>query len=161
MIIDKKSQFHTTEELIIWLPRIIVIAVIAGIVFFLITMPIKQNFQIDKLQQGILMQRFVYSENCLAYKENDRIYPGIIDSNKFNDQNLRNCFQANNNVGIRLNLITNEVNTVNLNDRLTEKFDFCFDKKHFTCSNYNYYVLINDNNEIKTGLLNINMIKIK
>ena len=160
MNLNKKAAYNTTKELIIWIPRILLVVIAVSTVFYLITMPIRQNFDIDQLQQTILRQRFVYSENCLAYKE-DKTYPGIVDKAKFNIKNLENCFQVNDNIGIRLNLLADKSNTISLNEKLADKFNFCFDKKHFSCSNYTYYVLIKDNSEFKSGLLNINIIKLK
>ena len=108
---NKKGQFQTSHELIIWIPRIIMLVIVVGTVFFLITLPVKQSFDIDKLQQTILRQRFIYSENCLAYKD-DKVSPGIIDLKKFNQNNLENCFQANDKLGVSLNLIKNDTKTV-------------------------------------------------
>jgi len=157
---NKKAQFETSHELIIWIPRIIALVIVAGIVFFLITLPVKQNFEIDKLQETILRQRFLYSENCLAYNDG-KVNPGIIDKGKFNRENLNKCFGANDNFGVNLNLITDKIETINLNQKIAEKFDFCFDEKHFTCTNYTYYVLIQDKETLGEGLLNVAMIKIK
>lgn len=160
--LNKNSQFDTTSEIIKWIPKIIVIVIVVSTVFFLITIPVRQSFQIDKLQQTILRQRFVYSDSCLADENENIITPGIIDKVKFNSKNLENCFQANDNTGVSLTLKTdNDIETINLNQRLTDKFNFCFDIKHFSCNNYTYYVLIKDKNEIKPGFLNIRMIKIK
>jgi len=94
---NKKAAFDTTHELMIWIPRIIILVIVVGIVYSLITIPVQKNFEIDTLQEKILRQRFVYSENCLAYKENN-VYSGIIDKNKFTKTNLENCFQFNNNL---------------------------------------------------------------
>jgi len=157
---NKKAQFETSHELIIWIPRIIVLVIVVGTVFFLITLPIKQSFEIDKLQQIILRQRFVYSENCLAYKD-DKIYSGIIDLKKFNQVNLENCFQTDDRLGVSLSLIKNDTKTINLNPKIADKLNFCFDTKHFTCTNYTYYVLTKSDNNFETALLNIAMIKLK
>ena len=157
---NKKSFFNATSELIKWIPNIIVVALVVSTMVIIVFNYTKQNFDIEQLQQGILRQRFVYSENCLAY-EDDMIQPGIIDKKKFNKNNLNDCFQINERIGVNLNLIANEIKTVNLNDNMVNKFNFCFDKKHFACSNYTYYVLIREDNNIERGLLNIAMIKLK
>jgi hypothetical protein len=155
---NKKSQFDTTKELLLWIPRIILLVIIVGTVFYIITLPIKKNFQTDELQQNLLKQRFVYNENCLAYKD-DRIYPGIIDIKKFDKENLEKCFQ-NNKIGVTLNLVNETIKTIRVNEKIAEKDAFCFDTKHFFCTNYTYYVMIK-NEKIEPGLLNVHMIKIK
>ncbi len=157
---NKKATSTVDQELIIWIPRLIILIIATGIILFLITNAIQKSFETDKVQQSILRQRFVYSEDCLAYKD-DKVNPGIIDEKKFTQRNLENCFQSHEELGVNINLITNEVKTVNLNDNLKNKFNFCFDQKHFSCSNYTYYVLIKDNENYKPGLLNVAMIKLK
>jgi hypothetical protein len=157
---NKKAAFDTTSELIKWIPVIIVVAIVISTVIIIITNYTEQTFEIDKLQQIILRQRFVYSENCLAYR-GATLQPGIIDDKKFNQNNLENCFKANENLGINLNLITDTIKTVNLNENLVNKFNFCFDNKHYLCTNYTYYVLVKEDDDTKTGLLNIVMIKLK
>lgn len=157
---NKKGAFDTTSELIKWIPKIIVVALVVSTIILIIASYVKITFEIDKLQQVILRQRFVYSENCLAHEDNG-VKVGIIDKNKFSQRNLENCFQANEKIGVSLNLITKDLKTINLNDNLINKFNFCFDKKHFTCSNNTYYVLVNDGNNFEQGLLNIAMIKVK
>ncbi|MEK6907592.1 MAG: hypothetical protein AABW45_03620 [Nanoarchaeota archaeon] len=158
---NKKAQSDISHEFIIWIPRIIVLVLAAGFVIFLVNIPITKNFEIDKLQQDILRQRFVYNENCLAYKDENNVYPGIIDKLKFNQLNLDNCFKANDRVGVNLNLITNDVKTINLNKNVAEKLNFCFDTKHFACTNYTYYILFKDDKSLERGLLNIAMVKLK
>jgi hypothetical protein len=159
-MINKKSQFDVSHELVIWIPRIILIAFVVVTVFYIISLALEKNFEVDKIQQAALRQRFVYSENCLAYKDNEKIYPGIIDKSKFNLKNLENCFQTNQNMGVNLNLISDDTKTINLNEQLTNMFDFCIDEKNFACTNHTYYVLIKDN-ELKPELLNIAIIKRK
>ena len=70
---NKKAQSDISHEFIIWIPRIIVLVLAAGFVIFLVNIPITKNFEIDKLQQDILRQRFVYNENCLAYKDENNV----------------------------------------------------------------------------------------
>ena len=160
MNFNKRAAFDTTSELIKWIPKIIVAALVVSTIILIIASYVKTTFEIDKLQQVILRQRFIYSENCLAYEDNV-VRVGIIDKNKFSQRNLENCFQANERFGVNLNLITKDVKTINLNNNLVNKFNFCFDKKHFTCSNNTYYVLVKEGNNIEPGLLNVAMIKIK
>jgi len=155
---NKKSQFDTTKELLLWIPRIILIVIVVGTVFYIVTIPIRKNFEINELHQNILRQRFVYSENCMAYKEN-KIYPGIVDIKKFEKENLEKCFQSNK-IGVTLNLMNNTLKTIKINEKIAEKDIFCIDKKHFSCTNYTYYVLIK-NEIIEPGLLNIHMVKTK
>ena len=155
-----KKAMESAYEMMMWVATIITVAIVVVSIVFLINGGVKKQFDIERLQQTILMQRFVYSENCLAYGGNNGVEAGIIDKSKFLQNRLENCFKTDEKTGASLNLVSDDVKTINLNNKLTDKFSFCFDKKHFTCSNYTYYVLVKDN-DIKTGLLKINMIKLK
>lgn len=155
-----KKAIESEYETMIWIAAIITIAIVVVSIIFLVNGAVEKFFNIEKLQQNILMQRFIYNENCLAYNENNEVHVGIIDKSKFLQNRLENCFKTDEKTGVSLTLVSDDLKTINLNNRITNKFSFCFDEKHFTCSNYTYYVLIKDN-DLKTGLLKVNMIKAK
>ena len=143
MKLNKKGIFNLTKEYIIWIVRIIVFFVVFGMVVIIIYIPFNTEYKIDGLKHSLLRQHLIYDKNCLAY-EDDRVYPGIIDIKKYNNANLEKCFNIQEQ-GVELNLKTNSINTVKLNEKLN-KFEFCFDKKNFYCSNQSFYVLVQDNN---------------
>ena len=150
-----------SQNWIIWIPTIIVFFIVIFLVVAIISIAAEKDINIEKLQQPILRQRFLYSENCLAYKQ-DRVYPGIIDLAKFNEKRLQDCFLPNDRIGALLVLRTDSyTKKAEVNSNLVNKFNFCFDKESFTCTNYTYYVLINDNSIIEQGLLDIALIKLR
>ncbi|MEK6835844.1 MAG: hypothetical protein AABX55_02365 [Nanoarchaeota archaeon] len=150
-----------TEAWIIWIPTIIAFFVVISLIVIIISLAVQKDINIEKIQQPILRQRFLYSENCLAYKQ-DRVYPGIIDLAKFNEKRLQDCFNPNDKIGAQLVLKTDDyIKTANINPILADKFNFCFDEERFSCSNYTYYVLINNNSIIEPGLLDVALIKLK
>ena len=149
------------ENWIIWIPTIIAFFIVIALVVAIISIAVNKDVDIETLQQPILRQRFVYNENCLAYKKG-RVYPGIVDLAKFDEQRLQNCFNPNDKIGVQLVLRTDYYNKkANINPILTDKFNFCFDEERFTCSNFTYYVLINNNSVIEQGLLDVALIKLK
>ena len=147
---DKKAEFNLTKEYLIWVVRGILFAVIFSSVIILIYIGINSTTDINGLKHSLIRQHLLYDKNCLAY-ENDKVYPGIIDLNKFNKNNLEKCLVTKEQ-GIRITL---KNNLIMLNDKLADKFEFCFDKKNFYCSNTTFYVLIHENDTLTQGALNI------
>lgn len=159
MKLNKKGEmFNLTKEYMLWLVRIIVFFIVFGVIVIIIYIPISYEFKIDGLRHSLLRQHLIYDKNCLAY-ENERTYPGIIDSRNFNQANLEKCFSSENH-GTQITLRTNSMNTIKLNQKWN-KFEFCFDKNSFYCTNQSYYVLVYDKNKIEPGILNIMMMNPK
>ena len=155
---NKRGEiFNLTKEWIIWIIKAVVLFVVIGIIVIIVYIPINSELDIDGLKHSLLRQHLIYDKNCLAY-EDDRVYPGIIDINKFNKNNIEKCFSTKNH-GVQLTLKTNSETTIKLNEDLN-KFEFCFDKKNFRCTNTTFYVLVKDQN-LEPGKLNINIINQK
>src|SRR3989344_4474334 len=150
---DKKGQiFDLTKEWIVWIVKAIVFFVVASMIIIIVNIPLSSEFKTDGLRHSLLRQHLIYDENCLAYN-NERTYPGIVDINKFTLANLEKCFSTQN-YGAQLILSTDKSSIIKLNEKLN-KFEFCFDKKNFYCSNTTYYVLVKENDIEKQGILNI------
>ncbi len=159
MKLNKEGEmFNLTKEWVVWIIRAIVFFIIASTIFILVYISINSEYQIGGLKHSLLRQHLIYDKNCLAY-ENDRVYPGIIDLSKFTQANLERCFESKDH-GTQINLKTSSLNTIKLNEKLN-KFEFCFDKKNFYCSNTTFYVLVNNNGNVEPGILNINILNQK
>ncbi len=64
---------------------------------FLIISEVSSSSSIpDNARTTVLINRFLNSEDCFAYKDSEtgRVYPGIIDIEKFNENNLEKCYYA-------------------------------------------------------------------
>jgi len=156
---DKKGQiFDLTKEWIVWIVKAIVFFVVASMIIIIVNIPLSSEFKTDGLRHSLLRQHLIYDENCLAYN-NERTYPGIVDINKFTLANLEKCFSTQN-YGAQLILSTDKSSIIKLNEKLN-KFEFCFDKKNFYCSNTTYYVLVKENDIEKQGILNIAILNLK
>jgi len=154
----KKGIFNLTKEWVTWIVYAIMFFVIASTIIIIVYIPINYEFKIDGLRHSLLRQHLIYDKNCLAYAD-ERTYPGIIDLNKFSKANLERCFDAKD-YGLQLTLKTNSLSTIKLNEQLN-KFEFCFDKKNFYCTNTTLYVLVNNNGNIEPGVLKINLMNQK
>ncbi len=150
MNLNKKGEiFNLTKEWILWIVRAIVFFVIFSIIIIIIYIPLFSQVNADGLKHSLLRQHLIYDKNCLAY-ENDKVYPGIVDIKKFNKDNLEKCFNSQDH-GVQVTLNNH---LIKLNEKLN-KFEFCFDKKSFYCSNQTFYILIKNNDKTEQGKLNI------
>ena len=147
---NKKGGFFTLfTEQFIWLYRAVALAVVFILMVLIIRIPINTNTDINDLEHSVLKQRLIYDKNCLAY-EDERVYPGVIDLNKFNQERINKCFSTEK-YGLKLNLNHEETQTIIVNKNLVDKNIFCFDKKHFACTNTTYYILIKNQSKLDYG----------
>lgn len=90
--LTKKSQIIGKEALSYVILGIFLAITILFIAYFL---P-KSNAEISKIPEGLedylLAQRFFSSKSCFTYLEGRRLYPSIIDINKFNQATLDSCY---------------------------------------------------------------------
>ncbi len=62
----------------------------------------------EDVEESILSQRLISSPSCFVYRDEvNRAYPGIIDLDKFNQQNLDECFRLDSvNYAFRISLVS-------------------------------------------------------
>lgn len=88
------------------------------------------------MESSLLTHRILYSPNCFAYYDNHllRTYPGVIDINKFTQENFNNCLDSDKIVSLTLkDEHGNEIKTLtNSNSNIAEiggeKPVFVYDK---------------------------------
>ena len=104
-----------------------------------------QNAEIDTddLNANLLMRRVVYSSECFAYEDNNRVVVGELDKEKLSSERLKNCFPANYAVKVSIN------NEAFYNDEV--KFNgnknFCKFEDKVSCNSGKECVFINANGE--------------
>ncbi len=157
-----EEGFPTSKELVLVIVKIILMT---GIVFIVVINVIhdslKKNTDVSEIEDYTLKNILFYNKDCIAYEENTRTIPGIIDLKKFQEYNLNKCFK-NSIFGMKLSLIyNNEVKTVLVNEDIFRQESFCYDKSQLYCNNKDYYVLINDGDKIKNGVLRIELVKLR
>src|SRR3989344_5970411 len=86
----KKGSFILSSEVMMWIPRFILLVLVVLSVFFVVSMKVSKEFDIKEIETKLLTLRYLNSENCLAYKD-EKVNPGIIDLSKFNDEHLDKC----------------------------------------------------------------------
>jgi len=124
-ILNKKSQIHGRKMF-----YYIIFGFVAIVVFFFIiwlTSSEKSEISIipPGLENYLLTQRFLNSALCFAFQDEDtdRIYPWLIDLNKFNQDTLNKCYGAEEtNVKAYKLTLTYGENKVTLNTKNWEGF---------------------------------------
>jgi len=162
-VLNKKGVFKLSKEMLLWVARIAIVFIVVFIILSLFGSYFFREIDVGEIQHYVLRERLLLSEDCLAY-EDEKVYGGIIDINKFDETRLNNCLRyrlPKGGVGIKLNLsYEGGEKELEINEGLSNKMDFCVDEKNFDCSDNNYYVLVYDGG-LKKGNLNIQMIGIK
>jgi hypothetical protein len=72
-------------EMIQWFIRIVFLALIVFTAVFFTKTFIKRSVDINQQEMDLFIKRVVYSPSGISYVDHqiDRVYPGIIDYNKF------------------------------------------------------------------------------
>lgn len=115
-----------------------------------------REIKVQDLELSLIALRSYYSGDCFAYKESNRVYPGIIDLSKLNEERLSNCLAGNYLIKISLQN-KNKVLFLNKQD-FEYKEQFCkFD--NFYCVEKKQYVLVNDAGKLDQDILIVKVIK--
>ena len=87
---NKKGRI--SEEVLLSIPRIIFLIAVLFAVVLLVKIFIITNIDVRQVESNILISRLLYSKDGLSYYDEDikRLYPGIIDLNKFRQISLEN-----------------------------------------------------------------------
>jgi hypothetical protein len=46
----------------------------------------------DEMENYLMVAETLFSENCMVYSDNERVYPGVIDLSKFNQETIDKCY---------------------------------------------------------------------
>lgn len=93
---DKKAQEDAVGimDMMEWLPRIAVIVILIFIVHGLVSIGIKNEVDIFDAESEMIIQRLMYSRDSFTYHDADidRLYPGMLELDKFTEQTLYSMF---------------------------------------------------------------------
>ena len=146
-----------TADAIIWFWRIILVTMITIFIFMNTAKYLNPGFETEEFELKILTAKLLYSDTCIKYKN-----PGEIDLEKFNDAHLQNCYLKSN-LGFKLNLTNLDDKQIKVAELLSpqQETDLILPtvSKNFKYLSSKEYVLYYENNELKPGILNIEVIK--
>ena len=127
--------FGIARKTIFWMiAGFLIVMVILGFAIVLGSYQSKLTYLSPKLKADLISLRFANIPECFAYQDpvSGRVYPGIVDLNKFNNEQLFGCYHTNPEKGFKdynfgLKLL-NEDKFVHTN-KYYNKIDFTITKK--------------------------------
>jgi len=154
----KKAQID-----IVWLWRIAITFIIVGFIYFVTVDYLSAEIKTGGIEEQILLNNLISSEDCLAYKD-ARTFPGIIDLEKFNEARLRKCYDKNN-FGFRISIAElSNINSITksvdiLSDEKKNIIDVCSSVQSYKCADISQYVLVKDNDKTYPAVIKLKVIK--
>ena len=91
---DKRGQFEAARKSIYWTISTVVITMV--VLFFVIMISGYQNKLTHvppELQAELISLRFTNLPECFVY-EDERVFPGVIDIQKFTKEQVNNCYKT-------------------------------------------------------------------
>ena len=156
----KKGSYILGMEILQAIPKLFLVSL--TLIVFMAALGYYYFIDVDvrDIESMSLAARFFYSKNCAAYDDGIRIYPGIIDLNKFDEKTLLNCYDlSSNKVGMVFELFDNEnklIKNVKISSIAPELCDI--KNKNFYCYKRSQGVLYFDGDLKKTGMANVMVI---
>lgn len=162
---SKKAQAVMETIEMLW--KLAIVAIIAVYLIIVIFYYLNVKIDTDSTQLSILNRQIIYSPDCLAYQDDFKIYPGIIDIAKWNTESLRKC-RTRDDYGIRLTLkdmnsqqIKEQMNLLSLEKQ--KLFDVCQSLADYKCykkTTFVNYITIQDNKIVRApAILEMEVIK--
>jgi len=141
------------------IPAIILLAFTLLILWGIVGFYVERDVETETLESYLLMNRLLYSPNCLAVYENDRTYVGQVDLNNFNAERLENCANKKSS-GVKLSLSEmdgTEIKSVSFGD-VEYALYLCNVKGNFQCGSRRIVVPLLDGFEVRNAVLDIGVV---
>ena len=156
----KKGQI--SGVVMIWLYRMIFLVIIFFFIYIIININLARSVKINDIDANILETRLLYGPKCIAY-DNGRINPGILDLIKIGETQLNLCtnFKNSNIQGYNLTIFNESSDVVKqtiINHDIYDLNFACKIKSKIRCNNFKEYILYYDGNQIKNGILILNVV---
>ncbi|MBD3203997.1 hypothetical protein GF327_06865 [Candidatus Woesearchaeota archaeon] len=156
---DKKSQTYTALNWVfIRIPLVIIV-----LIFYLMILNMHNSTELSghNIENIILIKRLLYSPGLLAYQDTQtgRVYPGIIDIEKFDTKIIESVLlNKNNRIAANLelkNIKTGEIKRIYINEERASAWDDYITFDEFDSSFQKRHVRISQNNQFYPGTLKI------
>lgn len=150
----KKGQIFE-QELMKMIPYSLMIIFVALVVVFAFSNSLNTDVKRAELDEHLAVYRLFNSPDCLGYDN------GVINFNKLYNENLEKCFNlpTQEKTGVELKLYDLEgveVSAAEVNTLLVSQKVTCgLKSSNIDCYSTRKYVLFNQDNEIKQGMLDI------
>lgn len=158
---NKKGFFVLAKEI----PKMIYYAFFIVILAFLIvgifSIFVVREVNTSDLENHLIVHKLLVSDNCLAYGSGGRVFPGIIDLDKFNEERLNNCLDASlgKGPGVKLDFYypNGELfDSIELNGHLVAQYPLCgLKNSKVDCYFTRKYVLYLEEDGFEKGILDL------
>ena len=144
--------------------RMVFMTILLFTLYLFASSQIKTNIDVKGIKTTIFVNRLLYSPNSISYRDpvTDRVYPGVINTDNFNENTLNKAFNYDKNpVAARLelkNLETNETIEAYLNKEWYDRWEPLTKFEQYEKTIKWRYVLIKDNEKFIQGLLRIDTV---
>ena len=156
---NKKGIFNIVE----YITYIIFIIIGASFIAFVTFDYLNEKIDTTGLETFLLTKKLIYSESCLAFKDDLMVQKGVIDLEKLDTKRLLNCFTKTN-LGYVITVKSFDGNIIKYASNLDLKqqlaMPVCKTIKQYKCRNRLDIVLYKDRDTIKTGYLNVEVINL-
>jgi len=139
---NKKAQFDLAMKTIYWMIAAFVITlIIIGFSFIIADYRNKLTQVPSELKADLIDFRFASSSECFAYNDSNKVYPGIINLNKFNEETLFKCYHTEEKKGYKI---------YNFGLKLKDKDLFLRTNNYYHQTDFTVYenVLVRENGEL-------------
>ena len=153
---NKKAIFNPVE-IMFYIICVMIVAVFIALVTFDY---LNEEINTTHLETFLLTKKLVSSSSCLAYQDDIKVYPGITDLEKLNNNRLSSCFTK---LGfgyfVKISDINNNIikTAANLNQEQKSNLKICKQVSRHKCVTRRDLVQYYDG-EIKTGYIDIEVI---
>ena len=147
---NKKADFVIGGEFWTLVVHLFFLIIVAISIFTIISLAVSKKFDITGVEEQVIFNS-IYMNECINHRDL-RIYPGVIDLNKFRG-NLDECFKSKN-FGSKIILSYEDKKIENFIDKKFFHVEsrFC-PFEQYKCSNFNIPVIVKDNDVFKRGEL--------
>lgn len=142
---NNKAQFEL-RKMIYWTVAMIVITmVVLASAMIMSSYGAKLKEVLPDLRAELISLRFVNTPECFAYQDlgTGRVFPGMIDLSKFNEETLNRCYQSGDRKNFNFQLVLGDKKLET--DKWVNVWDFILSKE----------VLVKDGEEIKPMTLEV------
>lgn len=152
--LTRKGQIFE-QELMKMIPYSLMIIFVALVIIFAFSNILNTDVKRAELDEHLAVYRLFNSPDCLGYEN------GVINFNKLYNENLEKCFNlpSQEKTGVELKLYDldgNEISTAEVNSLLVAQKVTCGLKtSNIDCYPTRKYVLYNQNDQVKQGILDI------
>lgn len=153
----KKAAIDLSSSMVMIIMDIFLIVTVSVLVVAYSSSFIKADVNLKDTEASLIMPRLFYSSSCFAYSS-FRVFPGIIDMEKFKVDRLKGCLKTDNYL-VRAELdYSGRTSFIVNSDDFYEEQEFCGFSKYF-CKEKKQYVLVRSNGQLTGGILSIKVIK--